>query len=159
MATSPYLDSIQLIQRLHRQFLDVLKQELDRKGVQDINAVQSMILFNIGDEDLTVGELTIRGYYEGTNVSYNVKKMVENDYLIQERSVHDKRSLRVRLSEKGQKLRAQITDMFSRHEKLIANTDLTADRLSGLNATMTLMERFWVSQTNFGGRAVAEDFD
>ncbi|MBI4030213.1 MAG: MarR family transcriptional regulator [Proteobacteria bacterium] len=154
MAT-PYYESIQLIERLHRHFLDVLKQEIDRRGIQDINNVQSMILYNIGDDDLTVGELTIRGYYLGSNVSYNVKKMVENEYLIQERSVHDKRSLRVRLSEKGLKLRDMITEMFKRHEQKITGTDLSNDRLNSLNQTMRLMERFWASQSNYSGSAPA----
>ncbi|HEY8189723.1 MAG TPA: MarR family winged helix-turn-helix transcriptional regulator, partial [Micavibrio sp.] len=137
--------------RLHRHFLDVLKLELDRKGIQDINNVQSMILFNIGDDDLTVGELTIRGYYLGSNVSYNVKKMVENGYLVQERSVHDKRSIRVKLSDKGAKLRDAITDMFKRHEDRIKGTELTPDRLNALNNTMRQIERFWASQSNFSG--------
>lgn len=156
MAT-PYLDSIQLIQRLHRQFLDVLKLELDRKGIQDINAVQSMILYNIGDDDLTVGELTLRGYYEGTNVSYNVKKMVENDYLIQERSVHDKRSLRVRLTDKGKTINKLVTGMFDRHEKLITGNEMTPDKLKAMNVTMQAIEKFWIRQSNFSSR-VADDF-
>jgi DNA-binding MarR family transcriptional regulator len=158
VATTPYFDAIQLIERLHRHFLDVLKLELDRKGIQDINNVQSMILYNIGEDELTVGELTIRGYYLGSNVSYNVKKMVENGYLSQERSVHDKRSIRVRLSPKGVELHTLITDMFARHEKLIVDTDLTTDRLNALNATMASLERFWAGQTNFNGRIV-EEFD
>ena len=108
MNPTPYYESIQLIERLHRHFLDVLKVELDKQHIQDINNVQSMILFNIGNDDLTVGELTIRGYYLGSNVSYNVKKMVENGYLEQERSVHDKRSVRVKLSEKGMNLKNML---------------------------------------------------
>ncbi len=84
---TPYYEIIHLIERLHRQFLDVLKVELERAGIHDINNVQSLVLHNIGDDEMTVGELTIRGYYLGSNVSYNVKKMVENGYLIQERSV------------------------------------------------------------------------
>lgn len=152
-ATTPYYDAIQMIERLHRHFLDVLKVELDRKGVQDINNVQSMILYNIGDDELTVGELTIRGYYLGSNVSYNVKKMVENGYLVQERSVHDKRSIRVKLSEKGAELRDAITAMFARHEEKIKGTELTPERLDELNKTMRLMERFWAGQTNFSGLA------
>lgn len=151
MAVTPYYEAIQLIERLHRQFLDVLKLELDRKGIQDINNVQSMILYNIGDDDLTVGELTIRGYYLGSNVSYNVKKMVENGYLVQERSVHDKRSIRVRLSDKGVQLKTLITDMFKRHEEKLKGTDLTDDRLKTLNNTMLVMERFWAAQSNFTG--------
>ncbi len=151
--TTPYYDAIQLIERLHRHFLDVLKVELDRKGVQDINNVQSMILYNIGDDELTVGELTIRGYYLGSNVSYNVKKMVENGYLVQERSVHDKRSIRVKLSEKGIELRNAITAMFARHEQKIEGTVLTNEKLSELNETMRLIERFWAGQTDFSGLA------
>ena len=110
-----------------------------------------MILFNIGDDELTVGELTIRGYYLGSNVSYNVKKMVENGYLIQERSVHDKRSIRVKLSEKGKNLKDGITDMFRRHEEVIAGTELTDERLGEVNKTMRMLERFWARQTNFSG--------
>ncbi len=151
--TTPYYDTIQMIERLHRHFLDVLKVELDRKGVQDINNVQSMILYNIGSDELTVGELTIRGYYLGSNVSYNVKKMVENGYLAQERSVHDKRSIRVKLSEKGIELRDMITDMFTRHEQKIEGTELTAERLSDMNNTMRMMEKFWAGQTDFTGLA------
>ena len=150
-SNTAYYDAIQLIERLHRHFLDVLKVELDKKGVQDINNVQSMILYNIGDEDLTVGELTIRGYYLGSNVSYNVKKMVENGYLIQERSVHDKRSIRVRLSDKGIELREVISAMFRRHDEQIKTSDVTMDRLNTLNDTLKALERFWSGFANFSG--------
>lgn len=149
--TTPYYEAIQLIERLHRHFMDVLKVELDRKGIQDINNVQAMILFNIGDDELTVGELTIRGYYLGSNVSYNVKKMVENDYLIQERSVHDKRSIRVKLSQKGTDLKNAISDMFARHEEQIKNASIDDDQLKSLNENLHMIERFWASQTNFSG--------
>src|ERR1044072_2036017 len=94
-----YLDVIALVERLHRQFLEVVKLELDSQGVHDINNVQAMILFNIGDLEMTVGELTLRGCYLGSNVSYNVKKMGENGHLVQERSGHDRPSIHVRLSE------------------------------------------------------------
>lgn len=149
--TTPYYEAIQLIERLHRHFLDVLKVELDKKGIQDINNVQSMILYNIGDDELTVGELTIRGYYLGSNVSYNVKKMVENGYLVQERSVHDKRSIRVRLSDKGSDLKKLVSDMFARHEGHIKGTEITDDKLGTLNNTLKMLERFWAQQTNFSG--------
>lgn len=158
MTATAYYDAIQLIERLHRHFLDVLKIELDRKGIQDINNVQSMILFNIGDDEMTVGELTIRGYYLGSNVSYNVKKMVENGYLIQERSVHDKRSIRVRLSDKGKMLCDLITSMFKRHEDQLKGTDITDARLGDLNHALKMIERFWASQTNFNALNPA-DFD
>lgn len=151
MTGTPYFEAIQLIERLHRHFLDVLKVEIDKKGIQDINNVQSMILYNIGSDDLTVGELTIRGYYLGSNVSYNVKKMVENGYLEQERSVHDKRSIRVRLTKKGADLRDAISAMFARHEGKIKGTEITDDKLNGLNNTLKMLERFWAGQTNYPG--------
>ncbi len=110
-----------------------------------------MILYNVGEDEMTVGELTIRGYYLGSNVSYNVKKMVENDYLIQERSVHDKRSIRVRLSDKGAALRKMISDMFDRHEEQIQGSEITDERLDDMNKTLKMLERFWAQQTNFGG--------
>lgn len=151
MIVTPYYESIQLIERLHRHFLDVLKVELDKRGLQDINNVQSMILYNIGDDELTVGELTIRGYYLGSNVSYNVKKMVENGYLEQERSVHDKRSIRVRLSDKGKELKVMISQMFERHQGQIQGSEITDERLKSLNQTLKMLERFWANQTNFSG--------
>src|SRR5712672_4552711 len=101
MNAAHYLEVIGLIERLHRQYLEVVKLEIDRLGVQDINNVQALMLYNLGDAEMTVGELTLRGCYLGSNVSYNVKKMVENGYLAHERSVHDRRSIHVRLTEKG----------------------------------------------------------
>src|SRR5580700_9662462 len=94
----PYLEVVSLVERLHRQFLEIVKLELDGLGIHDINNVQGMMLFNIGDAEMTVGELTLRGCYLGSNVSYNVKKLVENGYLAQERSVHDRRSIHVKLT-------------------------------------------------------------
>lgn len=147
--STPYFETIQMIERLHRYFLDVVKMELDRKGVQDINNVQAMILYNIGHEDMTVGELTLRGYYLGSNVSYNVTKMSENDYIEQERSVHDKRSKRVRLTDKGKELYAILNEMFTRHESKLEGTKLTPESFQATIETLQNMERFWNAQTQF----------
>lgn len=108
-------------------------------------------------DDLTVGELTLRGYYLGSNVSYNVKKMVENDYLVQERSLHDKRSMRVKLSEKGRELHDIISEMYVRHETKLQGTELGGGKLDEMIHTMKMLENFWVSQTNFTGLASLED--
>jgi DNA-binding MarR family transcriptional regulator len=150
----PYYDSILLIERLHRHFLEVLKTELDRLGIQDINNVQSLILYNIGDDELTVGELTARGYYLGSNVSYNVKKMVENGYLGQERSPHDRRSVRVRLSDKGLDLRDKISSMFERQIKALDKAGLNDEELIKANETMRKLERFWSSSLDYSGYPV-----
>ncbi len=146
-----YYDSITLIERLHRQFLDVLKVELERAGILDINNVQSMILYNIGTDELTVGELTMRGFYLGSNVSYNVKKMVENGYLLQERSIHDKRSVRVKLSEKGRKLNDGMTRLYKRHEERLGAAGLPDEKLAQMNQILHDLEAFWAEQMGAGG--------
>lgn len=153
--TSPYYESINLIERLHRQFLDVLKVELERAGILDINNVQSMILHNISTDELTVGELTVRGYYLGSNVSYNVKKMVENGYLVQERSIHDKRSVRVKLSDKGRKLNEAITKLYKHHEEKLAGAGLPNSRLESMNHVLRDLETFWGEQMGVNGLNVA----
>ncbi len=151
----PYYDSINLIERLHRQFLDVLKVELERASILDINNVQSMILHNIGTDELTVGELTVRGYYLGSNVSYNVKKMVENGYLVQERSIHDKRSIRVKLSDKGRRLNDAIVKLYKRHEDRLGAAGLSDARLDSLNQVLRDLESFWGEQMGAGGLSVS----
>lgn len=155
--TTAYYDAINLIERLHRQFLDVLKVELERGGILDINNVQSMILHNIGEEEMTVGELTVRGYYLGSNVSYNVKKMVENGYLEQERSVHDKRSVRIRLSEKGKALNQAISKLYRQHEEKLADAGLTEEKIKTLNTILHEVEDFWASQMGAGGLNIASN--
>lgn len=146
----PYYESILLIERLHRHFLEVLKTELDRLGIQDINNVQSLILYNIGEDEMTVGELTARGYYLGSNVSYNVKKMVENGYLGQERSPHDRRSVRVRLSDKGLDLRERISQMFERQLGDLEKAGFSDEELIRTNETMRRLERFWSTSLDYG---------
>jgi DNA-binding MarR family transcriptional regulator len=142
--SNAYLDVISLIERLHRHFLEVVKLELEGLGIHDINNVQGMMLFNIGDAEMTVGELTLRGCYLGSNVSYNVKKMVENGYLVQERSLHDRRSIRVRLTEKGTKLRDLVSVMLQRHLEMLSQAALNIDDLHGAGVTLRRLERFWI---------------
>jgi len=139
-----YLEVISLVERLHRHFLEVVKLELDGLGIHDINNVQGLMLFNIGDAEMTVGELTLRGCYLGSNVSYNVKKMVENGYLQQERSVHDRRSIHVRLTDKGRKLRDLLTEMHRRHVDLLAQTAVSDEDLAAVTLTLRRLERFWI---------------
>jgi DNA-binding MarR family transcriptional regulator len=141
---NPYLEVISLVERLHRQFLEVVKLELEGFGIHDINNVQAMMLFNIGDAEMTVGELTLRGCYLGSNVSYNLKKMVETGYLAHERSVHDRRSVHVRLTEKGIKLRDNLTAMHRRHAEMLSRAALSADDLQAAGVTLRRLERFWI---------------
>ena len=143
-----YLETILLIERLHRRFLDVVKSELDRLKVEDINNVQTLILYNISTDQLTVGELINRGYYLGTNVSYNVKHLVSTGYLVQEKAPHDKRSTRVKLSDKGLALVEKLDALIERN---VADLDKRSPGLSFLvetNKSMHNLERFWTEYMN-----------
>src|SRR4030081_1801548 len=120
--TNGYLETISLVERRHRRFLEVVKLELDGLGIHDINNVQGMMLFNIGDAEMTIGELTLRGCYLGSSVSYNVKKMGENGYIVHERSVHDRRSIRVRATEKGHAVCLNLTKEHQLHLELLQDT-------------------------------------
>lgn len=142
-----YTESILLIERLHRRFLDVIKTELDRLKIDDINNIQTLILYNISSEQLTIGELTNRGYYLGSNVSYNVKKLVENNYLMQERAPHDKRSTRIRLSDKGLQLCQKIDELYQRNVEQLSK-EMNTEALNTLNKTLTQLERFWTDYIN-----------
>ncbi len=149
-----YLETIRLTERLHRQFLEVVKAELDRLGIEDINNVQTLILFNIGRDELTVGELTLRGYYLGSNVSYNVRKMVEHGYLQQERSTHDRRSVHVRLSPKGLALWVKVDAMFDRQVSALKEIEV-GQSLEAANTAFKRLERFWIGLIDYIARPVA----
>lgn len=140
-----YLEVISLIERLHRQFLEVVKLELEALRVHDVNNVQAMMLFNMGDAEISVGELTMRGYYLGTNVSYNVKKLSDSGYLTYERSEHDRRSIRVRLTPTGRALRDRLSDMLSRHIAMLDQSRITEPDLQNAVATLQRLERFWIA--------------
>lgn len=144
-----YLETIRLIERLHRRFLDVIKTELDRLGIEDINNVQTLILSNISSEQLTVGELTARGYYLGSNVSYNVKKLVENDYLTQERSPHDRRMTRVKVSQKGLELCERVDALYQKNAMELVRDVVTEDQLTSTNEVLTSLERYWTNYITY----------
>ncbi len=144
-----YLETIRLIERLHRRFLDVIKTELDRLGIEDINNVQTLILSNISSEQLTVGELTARGYYLGSNVSYNVKKLVENNYLTQERSPHDRRMTRVKVSQKGLELCERVDALYQKNAMELARDVVNEDQLASTNEVLTSLERYWTNYITY----------
>ncbi|QQR69346.1 MAG: winged helix DNA-binding protein [Alphaproteobacteria bacterium] len=143
MQHPPYYDLVLLIERLHRRFLDLLKAELSRLGIEDITNVQALILYNLGDEVLTVGDLTTRGYYQGTNVSYSVEKMVENGYLLREPSPHDKRSVRVRASDKGTTLRSRLQALMERQAVTMTPAGISAEDMTRAAKVLGALERAW----------------
>jgi DNA-binding MarR family transcriptional regulator len=145
-----YLETLNLVERLHRQLLDVIKDELDRRDEREINSVQALLLFNVGDQELTAGELRTRGHYLGSNVSYNLKKLVDLGYIHHERSEVDRRSVLVRLTAKGEAVRDMLRELFGRHlGSLEPVGNVATSDLENMNACLRRMERFWIDQVRF----------
>ena len=145
-----YLVSLNLIERLHRLLLDVIKDEFERLGRGDVNSVQALLLYNIGDAELTAGELTSRGYYLGSNVSYNLKKLVDAGYINHQRSTTDRRSVRVRLTDKGQEVCKVVNDLYHRQLKSLQQVGgIASNDLETLNKALIRMERFWTDQIRY----------
>ena len=131
-----YLEALTLVERLHRRLLDVIKDEFDRRGRADINSVQALLLYNIGDKELTAGELRTRGYYLGSNVSYNLKKLVEMGFLDHQRSRVDRRSVRIKLTDKGVDVRDIVEQLGG----------INSEEFATLNKALHRLERFWTDQ-------------
>ena len=145
-----YLEALSLVERLHRLLLDVIKDEFERVGVLEINAVQALLLFNIGDNEVTAGELKTRGYYQGSNVSYNLKKLVEMGYMHHQRCEIDRRSVRVRLTEKGRNIRDIVNGLFERHaDGLRGKGVLGDDGIDRITASLRRVERYWTDQIRY----------
>ena len=142
-----YLEALTLVERLHRRLLDVIKDEFDRRGRADINSVQALLLYNIGDKELTAGELRTRGYYLGSNVSYNLKKLVELGFLDHQRSRVDRRSVRIRLTPQGQEIRKIVDALYQKHVKTVEQVGgISNEEFATLNKSLHRLERFWTDQ-------------
>jgi len=142
-----YLEALTLIERLHRRLLDVIKDEFDRSGEPEVNSVQALLLFNIGDDELTAGELKTRGFYHGSNVSYNLKKLVDAGYVAHERSKTDRRSVRVKLTPRGQDIRSKVDKLYDRQMKSIKDlAGFDVDEFQRINKALIRLERFWTDQ-------------
>ena len=148
--TAGYLESLSLVERLHRLLLDVIKDEFERLNILEINPVQALLLFNVGENEVTAGELKTRGYYQGSNVSYNLKKLVETGYMSHQRCEMDRRSVRVRLTAKGRKLREQVAALFQRHsEGMEGRGIIAAEAMEDVNLVLRRMERYWTDQIRY----------
>ena len=145
-----YLEALTLVERLHRRLLDVIKDEFDRKGRTDINSVQALLLYNIGDKELTAGELRTRGYYLGSNVSYNVKKLVEMGYLHHARSRVGRRAVRISLTPKGKQIHEAVSGIYEKHVNTVEQIGgIQAEEFERVNQALGRLERFWTDQIRY----------
>jgi DNA-binding MarR family transcriptional regulator len=146
-ACSNYLEAVTMVERLHRRLLDVIKDGLDRRNFPDINSVQALLLYNIGDKELAAGDLRTRGYYLGSNVSYNLKKLVELGFLMQQRSRADLRSVRIKVTDKGREVRDIVDALYQKHIRTVDKVGgINFDEFTTLNKSLHRLERFWTDQ-------------
>ncbi|MGL4728815.1 MAG: transcriptional regulator LdtR [Bosea sp. (in: a-proteobacteria)] len=145
-----YIEALHLVERLHRRLLDVIKDEFERRNRDDVNSVQALLLYNIGDKELTASELRTRGYYLGSNVSYNVKKLVEAGYLHHARSRIDRRSVRISLTEKGREVHQIVKGLYEKHMQTVDTIGgVTGEDFNRMNGALLKLERFWTDQIRF----------
>jgi len=147
----PYLQLTRTVERLHRRFLDVLRFDLQKLGVDDINAVQALMLTNLDGKDTTIRDLVQRGYYLGSNASYNIKHLVGAGYVEQERALRDKRTVYVRLTDKGRALCAQLDDLEKAHADTLAPTSTALKEVEAGIALLKRLERIWSDHLRYAG--------
>jgi DNA-binding MarR family transcriptional regulator len=139
-----------MVERLHRRLLDIVKDEFDRRGRSDVNSVQALLIYNIGDKELTAGELRSKGYYLGSNVSYNVKKLVEQGLLHHSRSRIDRRSVRISLTPKGKEIHQIVAGVYAKHARTVEQIGgLPSDDLARVNHSLQRLERYWTDQIKY----------
>ncbi len=142
-----YHEALNSVERLHRRLLGVIKDEFDRRGRVDVNSIQALLLYNIGDKVLSVGELGARGCYLGSNVSYNLKKLVETGFLDHQRSRIDRRSVRIKLTDKGREVHDIVEALCQKHIRTVEQVGgINPDELATLNKWLHRLERFWTDQ-------------
>ncbi len=147
-----YLELTRLIERLHRRFLDLIRAELNRLGMRDINSVQALLLANIGDEQIAIRDLVERGYYQGSNVSYNVKKLADMGYLEQERSTHDRRSVSISLTAKALSVVGNIRDLEKKIAAQLDEEKFGTAEIEGVCDALRRVERTWSDYVHYGRR-------
>lgn len=147
---SVYKNALSLVERLHRQLLDVVKDELDNNGYEELTPVQALLVYNIGDDEWSAGELKSKGCYLGSNVSYNLKKLHELGFVESQKSTYDKRQIKLRLTEEGEKVRQNLEKLFGHQASIVSPVGgIECDALESASKTLTRLERFWADQVRF----------
>ncbi|WBU60832.1 winged helix DNA-binding protein [Paracoccus albus] len=145
-----YFRCLQLLDRMHRLMLDLIKDDFERLGRADLTPVQALLLYNLGEAEVTAGELRSRGMYQGSNVSYNLKKLVGMGYVHHQRNDQDRRSVKVKLTDSGQSVCEQIAQLFARHAYELDMSGVLDDPpLERVDQQWRRIERYWSEQIRY----------
>jgi len=148
-----YHDIARVIDHMQRRLHDVIRVELGRIGVDDISPMQVLMLLNIGSDELSVRDLMERGYYLGSNASYNLKHLVEAGYVDRGASQRDRRAARLKLSERGARLAAEIRRLEDRQAQSLIRDQKDAEDLETTYRTLRRLERLWGDIIRYDGRS------
>lgn len=143
-----------LIERIHRRFHDVVRAGLLKHGIDDIGPVQALMVMLIGDDEPSVRDLMERGYYLGTNASYSLKILVDAGYIERGASQRDRRTARLRLSEKGRKLRVDLTEMERTQAAILVRNEEEAADLKAAYRTLRRLDRIWGDMVRYAGQGL-----
>lgn len=145
-----YMELTAMLDRLHRRYLDVVRVELESMGINNINPSQALMLVGIGEEDIPVRDLIHRKGYQASTVSYNVKKLSEYGYLEQERAAHDRRSVRLRLSDKGREVVARLQELELRHMDFVGGRNDLSKDMEAATGALRQLDQIWAEYITFG---------
>jgi DNA-binding MarR family transcriptional regulator len=132
-----------VIDRMQRRFLDIVRIELGRLGIDDISPTQVLMLMNIGNDELSVRDLMERGYYLGSNASYNLKHLVEHGYIDRSASQRDRRAARLCLSERGRQLCADLRKLEAFQSASLQRAGIDRQDLETTSRSLRRLERLW----------------
>jgi len=142
-APAVYTDLGRVMESITRRFLDVLRMELARIGVTDLSPTQALMLLHIGTEELSVRDLLERGYYLGSNASYNLKHLVEAGYVDRSPSQRDRRAARLKLSDRGLATCEALKKLEATRADSLLRTDSDGADFETTYRTLRRLERAW----------------
>ncbi|WP_236042555.1 MarR family winged helix-turn-helix transcriptional regulator [Roseibium aggregatum] len=140
-----HFELVRVIERMYRRYLDRLRVDLSRIGADDISPSHAMLLFTIGDDDLSVRDLMDRGHYLGSNASYSLKQLVQSGYVDRSASARDRRSARIRLTDKGKQLCKAITSADEVNQNQIVRSEQDRRALEETISMLRRLEVVWAT--------------
>ena len=107
------------------------------------------MLANIGDEEISVRDLIERGYYLGSNASYNLKNLVDGGYVDRQASERDRRSARLKVSAKGRAILDALANLNNTMAEPLLKQEAEAHELEATYRTLRRLERRWSDSIRF----------
>ncbi len=142
------IDFYTSIVQAQKSFLELIEHELKLINEENLSAVQALIILNIGDNDVSLGDLVLKRGYSGSNASYNIKKIANEGYIEQIPSPHDKRSLILRLTNKGTDVFKKLKSAIDKHSQKLEHVVFDRVNYSRVSKFLREISNYWRNSTN-----------